>query len=39
MCIAETRTMPSAMSALARQASTSSVMSMISWRFAVLNVR
>ena len=36
MCIAETRTIPSVMPAAARQASTSSVMSMISWRFAVL---
>ena len=35
MCIAETRTIPSVMPASARQASTSSVMSMISCRLAV----
>ena len=39
MCIAETRTIPSVMAAAARQASTSSVMSMISWRLAVRKVR
>ena len=39
MCIAETSTMPSRISADARQRSTASVMSMISWRFFVLKVR
>ena len=37
--MAETSTMPSTMSARARHFSTSSVMSMISWRRFVLKVR
>jgi hypothetical protein len=39
MCIAETRTIPSRIPAAARHASTSSVMSMISWRYFVVKVR
>jgi hypothetical protein len=39
MCIAETSTIPSSMRAATRHPSTSSVMSMISCRFAVLKVR
>jgi hypothetical protein len=39
MCMADTSTMPSRMPAAARHFSTSSVMSMISWRLRVLNVR
>ena len=39
MCIAETSTMPSWIPAPARHFSTSSVMSMISWRRFVLKVR
>ena len=39
MCIADTRIMPSSMPAAARHFSTSSVMSMISWRRFVLKVR
>src|SRR5215213_8989851 len=39
ICIAETRTMPSLMPAAARHFSTSSVISMISWRRFVLNVK
>ena len=37
MCMADTRTKPSEMPAEARHRSTSSVMSMISWRFFVVN--
>ena len=39
MCIADTSTMPSLIAADARHFSTDSVMSMISCRFFVLNVR
>src|SRR5688572_16238511 len=39
MCIADTSTNPSVIPAVARHASTSSVMSMMSCRFFVLNVR
>jgi hypothetical protein len=39
MCIAEASTIPSLILADARQRSTASVMSMISWRLFVVNVR
>jgi hypothetical protein len=39
MCMADTRTIPSSIPAAARHFSTSSVMSMISWRFFVVKVR
>ena len=39
MCMAETSTIPSPIPAAARHFSTASVMSMISWRLFVLNVR